>query len=82
MSIDKKQIFEIIVQHAKEVIPALEGHNFTMKDALRDLGANSVDRSDITVMTLESLSLRVPLVELARVANIGELVEILYAKRQ
>ncbi|MEO3712417.1 acyl carrier protein [Roseateles flavus] len=79
---DKNQIFDIVVQHAKEVIPALEGHPFRPTDALRDLGANSVDRSDITVMTLESLSLRVPLVELARVANIGELVDILHAKLQ
>jgi len=78
---EKQQIFEIVVRHAKEVLPALENHSFTMTDALKDLGANSIDRSDITVMTLESLSLRVPLVDLARANNIGELVDLLHARR-
>lgn len=31
-------------------------------------------------MTLESLSLRIPLVEFAGARNIGELAEVLYAK--
>lgn len=70
---DKQAIFDTIVRHARDVLPALAGHAFRPDDALRDLGANSIDRSEIVMLTLESLSLQVPLVELAGASNIGEL---------
>lgn len=70
---DKQAIFDTIVRHAREVLPALANHPFRHDDALRDLGANSIDRSEIVMLTLESLSLQVPLIELAGAANVGEL---------
>lgn len=79
---DKQQIFEIVVGHAREVLPSLATHPFKITDALKDLGANSIDRSEITMMTLESLSLRTPLVDLAKSNNIGELVDLLHDKLQ
>ncbi|AEA62698.1 MULTISPECIES: acyl carrier protein [Burkholderia] len=77
---DLQQIVELIARHTKEVIPGLDRHTFRATDALKDLGANSLDRSEIVIMTLESLSLRVPLVELAGARNIGELAQVLHAK--
>ncbi|ONA04751.1 acyl carrier protein [Burkholderia pseudomallei] len=77
---DLQQVFDIIVRHTKEVIPGLDRHAFRTTDALKDLGANSLDRSEIVIMTLESLSLCIPLVEFAGARNIGELAEVLYAK--
>lgn len=79
---NKEQIFEIITRHASEVLPGLKGHAFKATDALKDLGANSIDRSEIVMMTLESLSLSIPLIEIARAGNIGELTNILYEKSQ
>ncbi len=79
---NKEEIFEIITRHTREVIPELEGHRFQPNDALKDLGANSIDRSEITMMTLESLSLNVPLIEMAGVCNIGELADVFYEKSQ
>ena len=75
-------IFNIIVQHSCEVIPELETHSFVETDRLADLGANSMDRADIIMMTLESLSLKIPLVELAKAKNLGELTALLYEKYQ
>lgn len=77
---NKEEIFKVITEHACEVLPSLEDHNFQQDDSLKDLGANSIDRSEIVMMTLESLSLNVPLVELARAASIGELASILHEK--
>ena len=77
---NKEQIFEIITQHACEVIPRLKEHSFQLTDALKDLGANSIDRSEIIMMTLESLSLNIPLIEIVRAENIGELASILHEK--
>ncbi|TQV85993.1 acyl carrier protein [Aliikangiella coralliicola] len=77
---NKEDIFEIITNHAKEVIPKLQDHPFKYDDALKDLGANSIDRSEIVMMTLESLSLNIPLIVIARAENIGELADIIHEK--
>lgn len=79
---NQQGVLAVIVRHAREVIPRLENHQFCGADSLRELGANSVDRSEIVMLTLESLSLSVPLIEVARAENIGELASILHEKLQ
>ena len=74
----KEDILEIIVSHICKVIPELKSHTFQPEDRLKDLGANSLDRSDIIDMTMESLSLKIPRVEVFGAKNIGELADILY----
>lgn len=76
----KEEIFRIIVGHAQEVVPGLDAHPFQPTDSLRALGANSVDRADIIMMTLESLGVRIPLIDLAKAENIGELAELIHAR--
>lgn len=76
----EEEIFEIIVGHLVEVLPDIDPQNVTMQDALHDLGANSVDRAEILMMTMESLSLDIPHVELFGTHNIQELVELLHAR--
>lgn len=74
------QVFDTLVAHAREVIPTLAQHAFKPTDSLRALGANSIDRADILMMTLERLSLNIPLIEMARAENIGELARIIHAR--
>lgn len=78
MSISKEEIFKIITQHTCEVIPELEGHEFKYEDRLAELGANSVDRAEISMAAMETLKVRIPRVALAGVKNMGELAEVLY----
>jgi polyketide biosynthesis acyl carrier protein len=77
---DKEEIFQVITRHICEVIPELKDHDFQPGDSLKNLGANSVDRSEIVISTLESLSLKIPLIEIAGAENIGELASILHEK--
>lgn len=77
---NQEDIFSIIVRHVREVVPGLESYAFKTTDSLKALGANSVDRADIIMMTLESLALNIPLVEMARAENIGDLAGIIHAK--
>jgi len=74
----KEDIFKLIVQHTCKVIPKLKNHKFQSEDRLKDLGANSLDRSEIIEMVMESLSLQVPRVKVFGAKNIGELTDILY----
>ena len=77
---NQHQILDIIARHTRDVLPRLATHAFQPSDSLRELGANSVDRSEIIMMTLESLSLRIPLIEMAKAQNIGELAGIIHAR--
>ncbi len=77
---NKEDVFKFIVSHTCEVIPELEDHSFQPGDSLKQLGANSIDRAEIIMMTLEALSLQIPLVDMAGAKNIGNLSEIIYSK--
>jgi polyketide biosynthesis acyl carrier protein len=75
----KDEIFLIIVRHTREVVPALEAHDFQQTDSLKALGANSIDRADIIMQTLESLSLmNVPMMAMAKAENMGQLAGIIF----
>ncbi|MFD0727077.1 acyl carrier protein [Lysobacter brunescens] len=75
-----QDIFDILAGHTREIVPGLESHPFQFSDSLRALGANSIDRSEIIMMTLESLSLSIPLIDLAKAENMGELAGIMHAR--
>lgn len=77
---NKQAIFDIIAGHACEVLPELAGRRWSSLDSLRELGANSIDRAEILMMTMATLGLRIPLVELAQARNMGELAEWLAAR--
>lgn len=75
-----KEIFDLITLNTRQVLPDLEGHAFQETDSLSELGANSVERSEIIMMTLEDLELAISLVETYGPSNIGELAEFLHEK--
>lgn len=75
------EILNIIIGNAKEVVPSLRNHEFKPEDSLKGLGANSVDRSEIIMMTLEALSARIPMIYFAKAENIGELAAIFHEKK-
>jgi polyketide biosynthesis acyl carrier protein len=76
----KIEVLDLIARHTREIVPGLEGHQFVASDRLVDLGANSVDRAEITILVQESLGLSVPRVELFGPKNIGELADLFLQK--
>lgn len=77
----QQEIFETIVKNLRDILPGMENREITQEDSLRKLGANSIDRSEIIMMTLEAMKLKVSLIEFAKAENIGELASIMYAKQ-
>jgi polyketide biosynthesis acyl carrier protein len=73
-----EQVFNMIVEHTKEVVYELQEHDFKMTESLKDLGANSIDRSEVIMMTLEGLSLNISLTPLAKAKNMGELASLIH----
>ncbi len=67
----RRTVEEVIVQ----IVPDLKGKSIEFDSTMEDLGADSVDRSEILVLCLEALSVNVRLVELATVKTPAELTE-------
>jgi polyketide biosynthesis acyl carrier protein len=80
--VTKGEVLEVVAQHVREIVPGLEEHLFVASDRLVDLGANSVDRAEITMLVQESLGLLVPRTELFGPTNIGELADLFLQKLQ
>lgn len=76
----RQDVFDLITTHAREVVPTLQAHEFAFDDRLQDLGVNSVDRAEILMLVLESLSLQIPRIELFGAKNIGELADLVTGK--
>ena len=77
-----ENIVKVIVTIIGEVLPQLNVNDIRASDRLEALGANSIDRAEIVMMTLESLNLKIPLTEVSGPKNIGELAELLNVKLQ
>lgn len=74
-------ILKMIQENLISILPHLNPDDITPNQSMRDLGANSIDRADILVRTMEQLQLKVPLIEFATLSNIGELVDLFYSKQ-
>jgi polyketide biosynthesis acyl carrier protein len=76
--VTKDQIFEVIKKNVLYVLPDLPAEAIRVEESLKDLGANSVDRMDIVMESMEALQLKIPLTHLAQVKNIQGLVDLFY----
>ncbi|WP_116137736.1 acyl carrier protein [Trinickia diaoshuihuensis] len=76
----REDVFQLIADRAREVLPDLKDHVFKDSDRLRDLGANSLDRAEIAMLVLESLSLTIARVELFGPSNVGELADLIHSR--
>lgn len=79
-SLDRDAILAIMLARIREVVPDLENHTIGPEDSMADLGIDSIERSEIIVMTLEAIGLELSLVQLHGPRNIGELADLLLAK--
>jgi polyketide biosynthesis acyl carrier protein len=78
MSYDKREIFEIVKNNTLNVLPDLLPDDITIDRSLTDLGANSVDRVEIVLYSLDDLKLKIPTSELHGVRDLRALVDLLF----
>jgi polyketide biosynthesis acyl carrier protein len=75
----RDEIFAVVKGHAASVL-SIAPETVPWEGRLADLGANSIDRLEIVTMTMESLGLKFPLVELSEVDSIKNLVGFFHEK--
>lgn len=78
---ENDDILSILIGQIREVVPELVDHDIDAADSMAALGVDSVERSEILMNTLEILGLDLPMVQLHGPRNLGELAELLKAKR-
>ncbi len=76
----KDEVFRVVKGVIAEMLPDLDPADIEAAQSLTELGANSVDRTEVAVLSMEQLDISVPLVELAKVKNLEQLVDFLHAK--
>lgn len=72
------EVWNFLKRAILEIFPEYANREIGFEVSLKALGANSVDRAEILMITLEALRLKVSMVEFSQAKNIGELVSILH----
>jgi len=78
----KIDVFNVVKNNILDILPALQPDMVQIDRNLSDLGANSVDRMDVVISSMEDLGVKIPLLSFAGVANIEGLVEVLFSNLQ
>jgi polyketide biosynthesis acyl carrier protein len=76
---NKDAIFAVVKTNVLKVLPDVRAEDITPDKSLVDLGANSVDRVEVSMYSMEALNLKIPRIELHGVRNLAGLVDILHA---
>jgi polyketide biosynthesis acyl carrier protein len=79
-TVAKAEIFEVIQRNLREILPELQSVVIDPQQSMKELGANSIDRADVVLQSMEALGVTFPLNELAGVDNIQGLVDFLHAR--
>jgi len=78
MNMDKNNIFLVMKSIIVEILPEIDSEQISIEDSLKEIGANSIDRMDIIIETMEKLGVKIPLVEFGQLKNIEGIVDLLY----
>jgi polyketide biosynthesis acyl carrier protein len=78
MDIDKENIFAVIKENTLRILPDARPEDIEIDGSLTDLGANSIDRVEIVLYSLQQLGLKIPAPELHGLKNLRAVVDLFY----
>ena len=74
----KDQIFAVVKKHMLQTVDGLNDSDIALTKSMKDMGANSLDIVEVVSLSMRELKVKVPRSELAKLTDIGGLVELLY----
>lgn len=74
----RDQVLAALKSSIIEVFPEFVTQELCLEKSLQNIGANSIDRAEIIMLTMERLKLKKPMLDFAQAKNIGELVDIFF----
>jgi polyketide biosynthesis acyl carrier protein len=78
MDLDKEKIFSVIKENTLRTLPDAHPEDVKIDVSLTDLGANSIDRVEIVMYSLQELGLKIPAPELHGLKNVRAVVDLFY----
>lgn len=69
-------IFNTIKTAIGTVMGSLAPPVITQSDSLREMGANSLDRAEILMQSMDDLNVRVPMLSFAEAHNLADIVAV------
>jgi polyketide biosynthesis acyl carrier protein len=79
--VTREDVFTVLKNSIIDVVPDVSAKDIDRNAQLKDLGANSVDRVKIIINTMESLEIKIPLVEFSDKKNIEQLITFFHQKK-
>ena len=74
----KEQIFAVVKKHMMQTVDGLNDSDIAMGKSMKDMGANSLDIVEVVSLSMRELKVKVPRSELAKLTDIGGLVDLLH----
>ncbi|AGY58070.1 phosphopantetheine-binding protein [Gloeobacter kilaueensis] len=75
-------VLKILTKHIKLNVDGLEHTEIRPEKSMVDYGASSLDIVEIVSAAMRELKIKIPRTELAKVKNIGQLVDLFVAVEQ
>jgi acyl carrier protein len=75
---EREHIASVVIKHLVDAVDDLDPARIDTARSMKDLGANSLDIVEVVSRTMRELKIKVPRSELAKLANIDGLVDLLY----
>jgi polyketide biosynthesis acyl carrier protein len=76
----RAEIFDVVRGNILEVLPELDPALIEESKSMKDLGANSIDRADILIQSMQQFELSLKISDFSGISNIGGLVDFLFAQ--
>ncbi len=74
---EKENIFLVVKDAIADVLPDVDTEAVSIEQNLKSLGANSIDRTEIVMSSMEKLGIKMPLVSFGGVENIEDMVDVM-----
>lgn len=78
---NNQEVFEIVKKHLTTICTDVKPEAVTREASMKDLGATSLDIVEVVSCSMRELKVRVPRSELAKISDIGGLVDLLVTTR-
>jgi polyketide biosynthesis acyl carrier protein len=75
----REDIFAVVKEQVLRVLDGVSPHSVTPETSLRELGANSIDRVEVAIFSMERLNLDVPRAAFSNVHDLRGLVDLFQA---
>jgi acyl carrier protein len=75
----KDEIFAVVKRHLIRTVDSLNESDIAMSRSMKDMGVNSLDIVEVVSLSMRELKVKVPRSELARLTNLGGLVDLLHS---